>query len=232
MTLNAKNVAGGNGGGNRVAQETLEPGNYPARLVQIIDFGLQPQRPYMGKDKPPAQEIGLTYELVDAFMKDEEGNELEDKPRWISETMPLHNLQNTKARSTERYKAFDPDEVHGGDWTQVIGDPCMVTVVNNAKGDKVYENVGNVTQMRARDAAKCPELKNPVKVFDLDDPDMEVFAKLPKWIQEKIQGNLNFKGSKLEKLVGKPASKKEELKKVEQEDAPFDADDAGDNNPY
>ena len=56
--------------------------------------------------------------------------------------------------------------------------------------------------MRARDIEKCPELKNPAKVFDLDNPDMVVFGSLPQWLQDKIKGNLNFNGSKLQAALG------------------------------
>ena len=60
--------------------------------------------------------------------------------------------------------------------------------------------------MRARDAAKLPELVNPSRVFDLDNPDMEVFNSFPDWIKEKITSNLTFSGSLLEGLLkGAPA---------------------------
>ena len=62
---------------NRPPVELLEANNYPARVVQVIDLGLQAQRPYQGKDKPPAYEIMLTYELGTEFMRDED----EIKPR-------------------------------------------------------------------------------------------------------------------------------------------------------
>lgn len=214
----------GNGNKEFIAQANISPGTYPARLVQIIDFGLQPQKPYMGKDKAPAQEIGLTYELVDEFMKDEEGKDILDKPRWISETLPFFGLFADKAKSTQRYKAFDPEEKWEGDFSQAITLPINVTIVNNQSGDKVYDNVATISAMRPKDAAACPELKNPCKVFDLDAPDAEAFKKFPKWIQDKIKNNLNFKGSKLEKLIGDvPAErpKKEEQKK-----------EVASNNPY
>lgn len=198
MALNAKKIGGGGQGGNRVQQDNIEPGVYPCRLVQIIDLGLQPQRPYQGKDKAPAQEIMLTYELVDEFMKDEDGNELEDKPRWISETLPFHGLQADKAKSTQRYNALDPNGDLDGDLSKAIGFPVNITIVNNAVGEKVYDNVASLSPMRPRDAEKCPELKNPTKVFDLDAPDLETFLKFPQWIQDKIKGNLNFAGSPLE----------------------------------
>lgn len=233
MGLNAKKVGGGNGGGNRVPQANIEPGTYPARLVQIIDLGLQAQRPYQGKDKPPAQEIMLTYELVDTFMLDEDGKELEDKPRWISETLPFYGLYADKAKSTQRYNALDPSGEFDGDFAKAIGTPINVTIVNNAVGDKVYDNIATISAMRPRDADKCPELVNPAKLFDLDNPDMEVFNALPEWLRDKIKGNLNFKGSPLEaKLDGAPApakAKKAEAKKPEPA-APDEGD--GDNNPF
>ena len=202
--------------------EPLEPDVYRARLVQVIDLGLQPQRPYQGKEKPPAHEIVLTYELVDEFMKDEDGNDIEDKPRWISETLPFYGLFADKAKSTQRYYAFDPDEAFGGDFAKCIGVPVNVTVVNNISGDTVYNNVGNVAAMSGKKAATCPELVNESKVFDLDNPDMEVFNKLPDWLQEKIKNNLNFQSSPLEKAIGgKPAKKGEDTPKADEQDAPW-----------
>lgn len=200
MGLNIKNT--GNGGKNRVDQKNIEPGTYPARLVQIIDMGLQAQRAFQGQDKPPAQEIQLTYELVDEFMKDEEGNDVKDKPRWISETLPFYGLHADKAKSTQRYNALDPNGDLNGDFAAAIGFPINVTVVNNAKGDKVYDNIATISPMRPKDAANCPPLVNPPKVFDLDKPDLEVFTKLPKWIQDGIKENLNYAGSVLQKLLG------------------------------
>lgn len=215
---------------SRVEQPVLDVGNYPGRLVQIIDLGVQLQRPYQGQEKPPAHEIMLTYELVDSFMVDANGKELEDKPRWISETFPLRSLEADKAKSTQRYKALDPSSEFDGDFSRCIGVPVNVTIVHggiNKNTNKPYENVGNISTMRARDAEKCPELVNPPKVFDLDNPDMKVFTALPQWLQEKIKGNLHYKGSKLEALAGAPA-KKEESKKPE----PQEEEEEQDERPW
>lgn len=227
MALNAKNIP--SSGKQFAPQANIEPDVYPARLVQIIDLGLQPQRPFNGEDKPPANEIMFTYELVSEFMKDEEGNDIEDKPRWISETMPLRSLQSENARSTARYHAFDPENKFDGDFAACLEVPVNVTVVNNKSGDKIYDNVANVSPMSAKKAATCPDLVNPTKVFDLDAPDMEVFNALPKWIQEKIRGNLNFKGSLLEQSLQKQSKEaaKPEGKKTEANDQV-----APDNNPF
>jgi len=223
MALNANKP---NEGGKKFApQKNIEAGVYPGRLVQLIDLGLQPQKPFKGEPKKPVQELMWTYELVDEFMKDEEGNDIVDKPRWQSETLPFYGLFADKAKSTQRYHAFDPQEVEGGDWTKFIGAPCNVAIVNNPVGDKIYDNIAAISAMRPRDAAACPPLVNPTKVFDLDAPDMEVFNALPKWIQDKIKGNLNFQGSLLQAALGgekKAPAKKEEAPAAEtSEDAPY-----------
>lgn len=224
MSFNAKQ-AGNGGGKERIDQPVIEPGLYPARLVQLIDMGLQPQKAYQGKDKPPMQEISLTYELTDVFMKDEDGNDLEDKPRWISETLPFHNLKADKAKSTQRYLAFDPKEEWEGDFTKALGLPINVVLVHNQVGDKLYTNVASLAAMRPKDAEKCEALKNPTTLFSLDEPDITVFNKFPKWIQEKIQKNLNYAGSKLEFLLsGKVPAKAKE--------APKQAEPEAEDNPY
>lgn len=215
----------GNDNKKFTTQANLEAGNYPARLVQLIDLGLQPQKPYQGKDKPPSQEIMLTYELVDAFMLDDEGNEIKDKPRWISETLPLRPLFQENANSTKRMKAFDPTDQFEGDFSKAVGGAINVAIVNNTVGDKTYDNIGAIGTMRPRDAANCPELVNPTKVFDLDNPDMAVFNSLPKWIQDKIKSNLNYQGSPLQKAVGeKPVAVKVDAPPAEkpaEEDVPY-----------
>lgn len=237
MGLNA-NKTGNNTKKNFVKQPSLEAGVYPARLVQVIDLGLQPQRAFVkGEDKAPCQEVMFTYELVDAFMLDEEGKEIEDKPRWISETLPFYGLFADRAKSTQRIKAFDPDNVHDGNVGAMVETPINLTLVlneNKKDPEHPYENVANVAGMRPRDAAKCPELKNPTKVFDLDNPDMETFNKLPEWLREKIKGNLNFKGSKLERLLegkggevvnSKPADREYDNPDVNDDTPPWDEDD-------
>lgn len=205
MALNAKKAPKGNGGGNRIEQEPMDAGTYPARLVQVIDLGVQPQRPYQGQEKPPKHMIMTTYEFLDEFIKDEDGNDVEDKPRWLSEDFPFNNLEQDKAKSTIRYYALDPECVHDGDWTALVETPCTVTVVQNkGKGQnagKTYNNIASVAPMRSKDAAKAKPLVNPPKVFVLDEPDMEVFKSLPEYLQTKIKSNLNYQGSRLQKLI-------------------------------
>jgi hypothetical protein len=216
MALNAKTAAGG--GSNF---EPLEAGTYPARLVQVVDLGLQEQRPWQGKDKPPANEIMLTYELVDEFLKDEDGEEIKDKPRWVSERFVLFNLEAERAKSTARYLALDPEVEKDGDFAALIDTPCNVTVVQSpGKGKnagRVYANVGGVTAMRKKDADACPALVNPALVFDLDDPTDVIWRALNEWVQKIIISNLEYEGSALQQIVA---------------ETPDPAEDGDDETPY
>ena len=199
MALNANRVPSASSGPR---QEPLEPATYPGRIVSIVSLGLQEQRPYNGQAKDPAYELNVTYELLDEFVKDEDGNPQEDKPRWISETFAFHNLRAEKAKSTLRYKVLDPTMQYQGDWTKLLGAPCLVTVITNpGKGPnagKVYNNVASISPMRQKEAISAPALVNEPYFFDFEEPDLEVFEKLPSFIQDKIKRGLEYNGSKLQ----------------------------------
>lgn len=202
MSLNVNNLPKGN---SKFKVDPLEIGTYPARVVRVVDLGLQPQV-YAGEVKEPKPEVFVGYELTDEFMKDEAGNDLEDKPRWVSETFPLNRLDNDKAKSTQRYHAYDPSGDLNGDFSQIVGLPCNITIAHQVgKGKnagRIFEKVANVTSVRPKDAAKMPELKNTPQVFLMDDPDVEVFNGLPDFLKDKIKSGLEYEGSTLQKLLG------------------------------
>ena len=203
MALNAKNAP--KAGGNFKEENPLEPKMYPARVVQVFDLGLQPQRPFKGKEKDPAHAIQITYELSHEFMLDEDGNPDATKPRWLHEDFPFHNLENDKARSTKRYNAIDPTGSLDGDLTAIVGMPCqvMVTKVPDKKNEGYFKNyVGDVSPAVELDGYVQPELVNPTSVLDLSAPDVAVFNKLPEWLQKKIKANLEYAGSPLAVALG------------------------------
>ena len=222
LNTNQSKNAGGSSGSSA---PKLEPATYPARLVVVADLGLQPQRPWQGEEKPPAYEILTTYELVDEFMNDEDGETLLDKQRWLSESFPLYPLASERAKSTVRYKALDPSGIGEGDWGKLISIPCLVTTVNNpGKGKnagKVFVNIANVAAMRAKDRENVPALINRPVVFDMDEPELNAFDQLPQWVQDKIKGGLEYPGSKLHDLL-KEASK---TTSKYDDDKPVDLDD-------
>lgn len=231
--MNANNVPRTNTG---TRAPILDEGAYPGRLVAVIDLGLQPQSPYQGQEKPPAYMIQTIYESSDEFMPGEDGEPDESKPRWFWEDFPIYSLDQDKAKSTKRYFALDPNKEFDGDWSELIGQPVLIALTRSkAKNGNEYNNVGGTSAMRPKEAAKLPDLVNEPRVFDLDNPDVEVFLSLPNNLQEKIKGNLNYEGSKLEKALavhsGKPKdevktskSKKVEVKEEIDDEIPWTGD--------
>lgn len=218
MSLNAKKIKGKT---KFERPPALEAGTYPARLVQIIGMGLQKQRAFKGEEKDPKIDLHLTYELVDEFLLDEDGNDIPDKPRWISETIPLNSLDSDLAKSTKRYYALDPSCEYDGEWPELVGFPCMLTLsADQSKKDKdvIYNNVASVQTMREKDAKKMPDLINPSKVFDFYEPDLDVFLSLPTWMQDQIKENLDYEGSELEAMLGSSDRKEQPKKETKEED--------------
>ncbi len=233
MALNAKNIKMES---KFKAPEPLEVGSYPARVVQIISLGLQKQQPYKGEPKDPKPELYVTYELLDEFLTDEDGEEMKDKPRWLSETFTMNSLDSDLAKSTKRYMALDPELDYEGDWSQLVGAGCMVTITQNeGKGKnagRIFNNISSVSTMRAKEAAKAPELVNAGKVFDIDEPDMEVFLSLPDFLQSKMKDNLEFSGSALEKAIKAHKGGEKQEKKEEKPQVKGDANDEDDEEDW
>jgi|TARA_Y100000310_G_scaffold161131_1_gene161065 hypothetical protein len=207
MSLNANNAP--SAGGNFTP---MEAGTYPARVVQVVDIGLQPRRPFQGQEKEPVNMIALTYEFLDEFVTDEDGQEDTSKPRWLTETFAFYGLGSERAKSTKRYNTLIGDRERDGEFGVLVDTPCNVTVViNPGKGKhegKVFANIGEVTPMRAKDLKKWEDaaLVNEPVIFDLDEPNLEDFAKLPQFLRDLItQKNLEFNGSPLQEMLGDEA---------------------------
>jgi hypothetical protein len=216
MARNASDIPAGDS--SKFQKEVLAPNGYPARVVGLTFVGVQNQRPYMGQAKPPADELRITYELSHEFMKDEDGKVLEDKPRWLTETIPFKSLKLDKAKSSKRYAVLDPTGASGGEWQQLLGAPCTVVVTNNAgKGKhegKVFENIGDVTPkfvnpIPGQAPYEQPELINPTSYYDLNDTDctLEDFRALPEFVQEIIMGANDYSASNVAKLLGAESGK-------------------------
>lgn len=205
MTFNAKALPS-NGNSKRLTPP-LDPGAYPARVVNMVLMGKQKERPFKGEEKPPRLRIRITYELLDEFLKDEKGEDMLDKPRWLTQEMPFLSLKQDKATSTKVYYALDPLEEHGGDFSKLLNTPCIITVAvekDSRPGvDKVYETIAAVSSMREKEAAKAPALVNPTYLFDFYAPDMAIWEKLPEWLQDKMKSAVDFEGSALQKALTK-----------------------------
>jgi hypothetical protein len=217
MARNANNQpAAGGSQGSGVEQDYLD-GTYPARIVQVVFLGVQEQRAFQGQAKPDIDKVRVTYELSHEWMKDAEGNELKDKPRWYSEELAFHNATSDLATSTKRYKAYNSAATSPAD--HVWGDVLLGTSVNvqlksrkveqGKSAGKTFTDVKGVTQISNMPGYTQPELVNPATFFDPADDgvSVEAFNTFPQWLQDVIKGAKDYGSSALSKaLSGAPQS--------------------------
>lgn len=189
MGLNVKNK---NGPGVKI--DTLDIGSYPGWLSTIVYVGEQERNAYMGEEKPNADEVFMTYELADEFLKGEDGEEDTTRPRTLFENFYVFGLKSENATSTKRYYALDPKVEHDGEWESLLGAPCMINMVHNKakSGDRIYENVDSISTLRAKDVNKMGTPVLEAKFFDVYNPDMEMFDSLPEFLQNKVKSCVNL----------------------------------------
>ena len=197
MALHAKKLK--QTGGKTNSAPVLDAGNYLANVVQVIDLGLQARPPWKGQEKSNVYQYWVTYELTSEFMKDEDGEDILDQPRWVSEKINIFDRSQENSTAAKRLDALDPSGALGDDWSQIVGLPCTLTLVNREYKGKTYTNVGGISPpMKGFDV---PALINEPKIFDIDDPDMEIYSELPDFLKEMITSNLEFQGSALERAL-------------------------------
>lgn len=164
----------------------IEDGTYVARFVQLIDLGDQEQIDFSTKEsKGWARELWWTFEFPTERI---EVNE-EDRPRWLSKAVKFSTHE--KSTMTAWLKALDPKGT-AKTLDELIGRSVMVEV-GSTSGDKA--KITNV--MKVMKGVKVGELENEPDTFDMDEPDMAVFDKLPDFLKERIKEAQNFPNSAL-----------------------------------
>jgi len=186
------------GQAKKSTRQQPDSGNHFARLLSIVDFGHQPAFQGQGWEKKDRYEFELTYELVDLKMED-------GRPFVISETIPRNAFFDTKSGKCStlvaRARSFLGADFEQGlqDVKLFIGKACMVSVVpkpSNADARKIDGQAG---------VGSCPasvspaELHNAPFVFDLENPDMDIWETFLDWKKERIQEALNYNETALAK---------------------------------
>lgn len=155
-------------------------GTYPARCVLIADLGSQ-QSEYQGEIKH-AHKLLVQFEITDPETRRDDG-----KPFTISKrfTASLHEKAGLrKTLESWRGRPFSPEELRGFNLQNVLGKPCLLSVVQEQKGDRTYSNIASI--MGLPKGMTCPEPTNTPASFDLSKPDWDTFDSLSERLQEQI----------------------------------------------
>ena len=164
----------------------VEDGTYGARIVQLIMLGSQIQTDWQSGEMKEdddgnviyKEEIWITFEFPTERIvyTDDEAVE-HDRPRWQSKTYTLS--MHEKANFRKMLDAIAPD---GEGLADLVGQPGTITVGSTSGGKaKITSAVAPMKGMTVAD------LENDPVIYDLDEPDEEIFDGLPDFLQEKIK---------------------------------------------
>jgi hypothetical protein len=117
-------------------------------MIEYIEFGKQKQRPYMGKDKPPADEVRITFELLHKKNLTEYEDEGVKKVRAHTISVRLTKKMNERAKFRKLFSALQYGRADKKHIAQMLGEPFLINVFHNTskkegQPDRVYANIFN-----------------------------------------------------------------------------------------
>jgi len=177
-------------GGNS-SFKRVPPGVYIGRCYNLVDLGTQFTD---GQYGPKSQhKIKLGWEL---FGEDENGQPLTmdingiQLPMTVSKTYTVSLHEKAKLRldlAAWRGKDFTEEEAKAFDVSKLVGAYCMVNVTHSETNGKTFTNIAGLTPIPGALKNSKPEPIHKNVMFDLDNPDMNVFNTFHEKLQEAIK---------------------------------------------
>jgi hypothetical protein len=168
----------------------VDPGMHLARCYRVIDLGTQSTM----WDKMPKykKKIRLQFEV--------HGEDSQGQPLLTDKGVPLSTSKDFTASLHEksalrkelenwRSRAFTQDELDGFQLKNVLGAWAMISVVNEKGRDgNYYTNISSINPVPTSIKKNgLPEGVNELKLFDIDNPDMEMLESFGEKLQSKIK---------------------------------------------
>ena len=172
--------------------ESTPPGMHLARCYRIVDLGTQ-KTEYMGQVKF-LHKIMLGWEIHGT---DDSGKEIkmrDGRPFAIFKNYTLSWSDKANLRldlQSWRGKPFSNEEMRRFDLKNVLGAWCMLNVIERPGQDgKMYVNVSAVSPVPSMiKQAGLPQAVNPNEIFNLEEPDMDLFNKFSEHLKRKIESS-------------------------------------------
>jgi len=166
-------------GGDRVK---IEPGTYSARCFRVVGIGTQ-QTPFGEK-----RQLIISWELPTELIV---GGDWDGKPMGVHKfyTETLNERSNLrKDLELWRGRAFTPEELDGFELENLLGAPCLVTVVATETDGR---KVGSVTA--APKGLEVPEAVNPLVIWETDTGTSRMLDDLPDWLRDHVMKSEEFR---------------------------------------
>lgn len=172
-------------GGGKFSFEPLSEGVHAARLVQIIDLGIQREE-YQGEVNE-RHKVFFTFEVPSETISING----EEKPKFISTelTVSLHE----KAKMPSFVKALDPKAKLDSslNLANLVGLGVQLNIGRTKTGNAKILNA-----MPLAKGQQIEETGTDLVVFDIDNQDRSVLDNLPKFVQDKIAKSLSLNNNK------------------------------------
>ena len=181
----------GNGDFKKVPQ-----GVHMGRCYSLIDLGTQLVRSQHG-DKE-MHKIRIAWEL---FGEDNDGAPLVVErdgvvlPMTVSKsyTLSLNEKANLrKDLESWRGRAFTEEEAKGFDISKLLNVYCMINITHSETNGKTYANVASITPIPSALKNTKPDPIHAAVVFDLDNPDWDLFNSFHDKLKDAIKSSPEF----------------------------------------
>ena len=176
MGLMSSEKAGGGG------FEPVPQGTHIARCVTVVDLGVQ-QSPWGAKEQ-----VYLGFEVPAVRVEWEKDGVKQSGPALIGATWTNNLYEDAnlgKNLISWRGRPFTAEEKKGFDLFDLLGVPCMLSVVHNvANNGKTYANIASIMGMPAGTTA--PKAEGELVGYTATDPAYSgTLEKLPEWLKTK-----------------------------------------------
>ena len=187
-------IAKDNGGEGNFKK--VPPGVYVARCFSLVDIGTQITDGQYGSKEQ--HKIRIAFEI---FGEDDNGNSLTidvdgtEMPLTISKTYTLSLHEKAGLRkdlAAWRGRDFTDEEAKAFDVSKLINAYCMLNITTSENNGKTYTNIAGITPLPQALRNAKPEPVHKVVLFDLDQPDWEVFQNFHEKLQEQIKKSPEF----------------------------------------
>ena len=174
----------------------VPPGVYVARCYSLIDMGTQVTDGQYGAKEQHKIRIGF-----EIFGEDDNGQPLtidmdgKEMPLTISKTYTLSLHEKAGLRkdlAAWRGRDFTEEEAKAFDVSKLVNAYCMVNVTTSENNGKTYTNIAGLTPLPQALKNAKPAPVHEAVMFDLDQPDWEVFQHFHEKLQETIKKSPEF----------------------------------------
>ncbi len=174
----------------------VPPGVYVARCYSLIDMGTQVSDGQYGSKEQ--HKIRIAFEI---FGDDDAGNPLtidvdgKQMPLTISKTYTLSLHEKSGLRkdlAAWRGRDFTEEEAKAFDVSKLVNAYCMINVTTSENNGKTYTNIAGITPLPQALKNAKPAGVHEVVMFDLDQPDWEIFQHFHEKLQETIKKSPEF----------------------------------------